>query len=316
MNPTAKINKGSDGSRKAAKIAKLKLQLPLHLMLLPGLIIVLIYNYIPMGGLAMAFQNYKPALGFFKSKWVGWENFKMLFSFPDFSKIIYNTIFIAIAKLILGLIIPIIFAFLINEVKNRYFVKTVQTLAYLPNFLSWVILGGIFANILSPSTGIVNKFLELIGLEPQYFLGNNALFPWTLIITDVWKNFGYGSIVYLAALTGIDSSLYEAAAIDGAGKFRQTLAVTLPGIAPIVFVMAILSLGNILNAGFDQVFNMYSPQVYESGDILDTFIYRLGLEQAQFSLSTAVGLFKSIISFVLISFSYFMAHKYGDYRIF
>ncbi len=316
MNPTAKINKGSDGSRKAAKIAKLKLQLPLHLMLLPGLIIVLIYNYIPMGGLAMAFQNYKPALGFFKSKWVGWENFKMLFSFPDFSKIIYNTIFIAITKLILGLIIPIIFAFLINEVKNRYFVKTVQTLAYLPNFLSWVILGGIFANILSPSTGIVNKFLELIGLEPQYFLGNNALFPWTLIITDVWKNFGYGSIVYLAALTGIDSSLYEAAAIDGAGKFRQTLAVTLPGIAPIVFVMAILSLGNILNAGFDQVFNMYSPQVYESGDILDTFIYRLGLEQAQFSLSTAVGLFKSIISFVLISFSYFMAHKYGDYRIF
>lgn len=316
MNPTAKINKGSDGSRKAAKIAKLKLQLPLHLMLLPGLIIVLIYNYIPMGGLAMAFQNYKPALGFFKSKWVGWENFKMLFSFPDFSKIIYNTIFIAIAKLILGLIIPIVFAFLINEVKNRYFVKTVQTLAYLPNFLSWVILGGIFANILSPSTGIVNKFLELIGLEPQYFLGNNALFPWTLIITDVWKNFGYGSIVYLAALTGIDSSLYEAAAIDGAGKFRQTLAVTLPGIAPIVFVMAILSLGNILNAGFDQVFNMYSPQVYESGDILDTFIYRLGLEQAQFSLSTAVGLFKSIISFVLISFSYFMAHKYGDYRIF
>ncbi len=316
MNPTAKINKGSDGSRKAAKIAKLKLQLPLHLMLLPGLIIVLIYNYIPMGGLAMAFQNYKPALGFFKSKWVGWENFKMLFSFPDFSKIIYNTIFIAIAKLILGLIIPIIFAFLINEVKNRYFVKTVQTLAYLPNFLSWVILGGIFANILSPSTGIVNKFLELIGLEPQYFLGNNALFPWTLIITDVWKNFGYGSIVYLAALTGIDSSLYEAAAIDGAGKFRQTLAVTLPGIAPIVFVMAILSLGNILNAGFDQVFNMYSPQVYESGDILDTFIYRLGLEQAQFSLSTAVGLFKSIISCVLISFSYFMAHKYGDYRIF
>ena len=316
MNPTAKINKGSDGSRKAAKIAKLKLQLPLHLMLLPGLIIVLIYNYIPMGGLAMAFQNYKPALGFFKSKWVGWENFKMLFSFPDFSKIIYNTIFIAIAKLILGLIIPIVFAFLINEVKNRYFVKTVQTLAYLPNFLSWVILGGIFANILSPSTGIVNKFLELIGLEPQYFLGNNALFPWTLIITDVWKNFGYGSIVYLAALTGIDSSLYEAAAIDGAGKFRQTLAVTLPGIAPIVFVMAILSLGNILNAGFDQVFNMYSPQVYESGDILDTFIYRLGLEQAQFSLSTAVGLFKSIISFVLISLSYFMAHKYGDYRIF
>ena len=316
MNPTAKINKGSDGSRKAAKIAKLKLQLPLHLMLLPGLIIVLIYNYIPMGGLAMAFQNYKPALGFFKSKWVGWENFKMLFSFPEFSKIIYNTIFIAIAKLILGLIIPIVFAFLINEVKNRYFVKTVQTLAYLPNFLSWVILGGIFANILSPSTGIVNKFLELIGLEPQYFLGNNALFPWTLIITDVWKNFGYGSIVYLAALTGIDSSLYEAAAIDGAGKFRQTLAVTLPGIAPIVFVMAILSLGNILNAGFDQVFNMYSPQVYESGDILDTFIYRLGLEQAQFSLSTAVGLFKSIISFVLISFSYFMAHKYGDYRIF
>ncbi len=313
MNAVAAAAKAPKSKKNHAKFKRV---LPLHIMLIPGLIVVLIYNYLPMGGLVMAFQNYKPTKGIFGSEWVGMEQFQTLFNYPDFPQIIWNTVFIAVSKLILGLVVPVLFALMLNEVKCKPFYKGVQTLAYLPNFLSWVILGGIFVTILSPSNGIVNKILELIGMEPKYFLGDNDLFPWTLIITDVWKNFGYGSIVYLAALTGIDSSLYEAAAIDGAGKIRQLFTVTLPGIAPIVFVMAVLSLGNVLNAGQDQVLNMYSPQVYQSGDILDTFIYRLGLEQAQFSLSTAVGLFKSVISFALISIAYYLAHKFGDYRIF
>ena len=193
--------------------------------------------------------------------------------------------------------------------------KVTQTLVDLPNFLSWVILGGIFATLLSPS-GIVNQVLEVLGLGNHYFMGDNNLFPWVLIFTEVWKGFGYGSIIYLAALTGIDTGLYEAAAIDGAGKLKQLIHITLPGIAPIIFVMAVLSLGNVLNAGMDQVMNMYSPQVYLSGDILDTYLYRIGLEQAQYSLSTAVGLFKSSVSAILMSLAYYLAIKYGDYQLF
>lgn len=302
-------------SARNRRFAKFKRNIPLHLMLLPGVILILIFNYIPMGGILMAFQDFKITKGLFGSQWVGLENFRFLLSYPDFGQIMKNTIFIACMKLILGLIAPIIFALLLNEIRCKYFVKAAQTLVYLPNFLSWVILGGIFSTLLSP-TGIVNKGLEALGLGNHYFMGDNTLFPWVLIVTDVWKNFGYGSIIYLAALTGIDTGLYEAAAIDGAGKLKQLIHITLPGISPIIFVMAVLSLGNVLNAGMDQVMNMYSPQVYLSGDILDTYIYRLGLEQAQYSLSTAVGLFKSAVSAVLMSIAYYLAIKYGDYQLF
>ncbi len=302
--------------KKKNNLRKMKRNIPLHLMLLPGIIVIIIYNYLPMGGLLMAFQNYKPTKGLLGSNWVGLDNFKMFFSYPNIERIIYNTVFIACTKLVLGIIIPVIFALLLNEIRNVKYVKIVQTIVYLPNFLSWVILGSVFATILSPSNGIVNHIIELFGGEAKYFLGDNKLFPWTLIITDIWKNFGYGSIVYMAALMGVDTTLNEAAAIDGAGKWKQTIHVTLPAIAPIIFVMAILSLGNVLNAGFDQIFNMYSPQVYQSGDILDTFIYRIGLENAKYSLSATVGLFKSVISLILISFSYYLAKRYGDYQIF
>jgi putative aldouronate transport system permease protein len=293
-----------------------KRNIPLHLMLIPGVIVIFIYNYLPMGGLLMAFQDYKPTRGILESKWVGLENFRMFISYPNIEQIIFNTVFIACAKLIIGIIVPVVFALLLNEIRNVRYVKIVQTIVYLPNFLSWVILGSVFATILSPSNGIINHIIELLGGEAKYFLGDNRLFPWTLIITDIWKNFGYGSIVYMAALMGVDATLNEAAAIDGAGKWKQTIHVTLPAIAPIIFVMAILSLGNVLNAGFDQIFNMYSPQVYQSGDILDTFIYRIGLENAEYSLSATVGLFKSVISLILISTSYYLAKRYGDYQIF
>ena len=291
-------------------------ELPLHFMLLAGLVIVLIYNYGPMVGLLMAFENYKPTKGLFGSEWVGLGNFRRLFSYPNIESIIFNTVYISVFKLILGIIVPVLFALLLNEIKNRFFSGYVQVVTCLPYFLSWVILGGVFTNILSPSNGIVNEIIKFFGGTPIYFLGDNQTFPWTLIITDTWKNFGYSSIVYLAAMSSIDPALYEAAEMDGAGRFKKILHVTLPGIVPMIFVMAVLSLGNVLNAGFDQIFNLYSPQVYQSGDILDTFIYRLGIEDAQYSMSTAVGLLKSVISLVLISIGYKLAEKYGDYRVF
>ncbi len=291
-------------------------QLPLHLMLIPGVIVVLIYNYIPMFGLSIAFQNFKPTKGFLESAWVGLKNFEKFFSYADTPRIIANTLYIAFFKLLLGLIVPVVFALLLNEVRRAKFRKGVQVMAYLPYFLSWVILGGIFKNILSPSNGILNEIIKFFGGDPVYFLGSNEYFRWTMIITDVWKGFGYGSIVYMSAIMSIDESLYEAAAIDGAGRFKQTLMVTLPGISSVIFIMAVLSIGNILNAGFDQIFNMYSPQVYATGDILDTYIYRLGIEDAKYSLSAAVSLIKSSISLVLISITYWLAYRFGNYRIF
>ena len=216
----------------------------------------------------------------------------------------------------LGLLVPIVFALLLNEVRNRLFKRTVQTIVYLPYFLSWVVLGGIFIDMLSPSTGIVNQIIKALGGEEIFFLGDNRYFQGTLIATDIWKNFGYGAIVYLAAILGIDSNLYEAAQIDGANRWQQTWHVTLPGMKMIIVLMLVLSLGNVLNAGFDQVFNLYNVSVYESGDILDTFVYRLGLLNAQYGPATAVGLFKSLVSTLFISVSYFLAYKIGDYRIF
>jgi len=275
-----------------------------------------IFRYIPMFGIVMAFQKFVPAKGFLGSKWVGLDNFRYVFNLPNIWPVIRNTVFIAVMKIIAGLIVPIIFALLLNEVRNNKFKRTVQTIVYFPHFLSWVILGGILIDVLSPTSGIVNQFLSYIGIEPIYFLGDAKWFPFTLVIADVWKNFGYGTIVYLAALTAIDPTLYEAAVIDGATRIKQTIHVTLPGMLPIITLMTVLSLGNILNAGFDQVFNLYSPQVYSTGDIIDTFVYRIGMVQAQFSVSTAVGLFKSLISFVMIVISNKLANKYAGYRVF
>ena len=291
-------------------------ELPLHLMLLPGVICCLIFSYVPMFGIVMAFQKFVPAKGIFHSKWIGFDNFKYVFMMPNFLSVLWNTIFIAVMKIIAGLVIPILFALLLNEVGKALFKKTIQTIIYFPYFLSWVILGGILIDILSPSSGIVNSFLGIFGIKPIFFLGNERWFPFTLVITDTWKHFGYGTIVYLAALTGIDPSLYEAAMIDGANRWKQTVHVTLPGIYPIVTLMVVLSLGNILNAGFEQVFNLYSPQVYSTGDIIDTLVYRIGLVDAQYSVATAIGLFKSLISFILIVLSNKLANKYAGYRVF
>ncbi|GAA3404731.1 ABC transporter permease subunit [Paenibacillus hodogayensis] len=295
---------------------KRKLLWSLHLMMIPGILLVLVYDYAPMLGLVMAFQNFKPAFGFFRSEWVGLDNFRYMMELPNIYQVVWNTLFIATMKVVAGLAVPVLIALLLNEIRVGAVKRGVQTLIYLPHFLSWIILGGILIDILSPSKGIVNQMLQGLGFEPVFFLGEQKLFPYVLVTTDLWKEFGFSTIVYLAALTGINPSLYEAAVIDGASRLRQAWHISLPGMAPIVILLATLSLGQILNAGFDQIFNLYSPPVYKTGDIIDTLVYRMGLQQAQYSLSTAVGVFKSVVSFALISTSYYLAYRFANYRIF
>ncbi len=295
---------------------RIKKEIPLHLMIWPGLILVLIYCYFPFFGLTMAFQKFLPARPYFDNPWVGLSHFTYIWDMPNSVRVLWNTIYIACLKIVVGQLVPIVVALLLNEVAKNWLKRSVQTLIYLPHFLSWIILGGILLDILSPSHGIVNQFLGLFGIEPIYFLGDNRWFPATLILSDVWKEFGFNTIVYLAALTSINPALYEAAVIDGANRWKQTIYVTVPGMMPIIILLATLSLGNVLNAGFDQVFNLYSPIVYESGDIIDTLVFRVGIEQAQYSVATAIGLFKSVVSFLMISLSYYLAYRLASYRIF
>lgn len=304
--------------RSSKKVNKNRIsQLPLYLMVLPAIIIVFIYSYIPMAGIIIAFQDFIPAEGLFgNQEWIGIENFTYIFQLPDTVSILWNTVFIAVMKIIANLLFPVIVSLLLNEVKRSWFKKSIQTFVYLPNFLSWVIFAGVLIDILSPSDGIVNKLLAILGAQPIYFLGDPKWFPFSMVITDVWKGFGFGTIIYLAAITNIDPTLYEAAVIDGANRWKQTLHITLPGMRPIIVLVATLSLANVLNAGFDQIFNLYSPQVYSTGDIIDTFVYRIGLINAQYGLATAVGILKSVVSCALISLSYYFAYKFADYRIF
>ncbi|WP_046229767.1 ABC transporter permease [Paenibacillus algorifonticola] len=293
-----------------------KLAWPLHVMLIPGIVLVLIFSYLPMLGLVMAFQDYKPQLGFLESEWIGLENFKLMFEYPDARQVIWNTLLIAGIKIVAHLIVPFVFALLLNEVRKMLFKRFVQTLVYLPHFLSWVILGGILLDMLSTDGGLVNQLLGVFGIEPIFFLGDGNWFRFTVIVSDVWKDFGFSTIIFLAALAGVNPEYYEAALIDGANRWRQTLSITIPAILPITIVVAILSLGNVLNAGFDQIFNLYNPLVYEKGDIIDTYVYRVGLLGGDFGFGTAVGVFKSLVSFILIIISYRLAYKLANYRIF
>lgn len=287
----------------------------LHLMLLPGILLILIFSYFPLTGIIIAFKDFYPALGIWGSPWVGLENFEYMFMLPDTPQILWNTLRIALLKMIFNFPIPIIVALMLNEVKNSGVKRTIQTIVYLPYFISWVILAGIIIDLFARD-GIINQFLGLFGIEPIFFMGDNRYFTGMLILTDVWKNFGYGTVVYLAAIAGVDSSLYESAIIDGANRWKQTLHITLPSITPIIMLLMILNMGNVLNAGFDQIFNLYSPLVYESADIIDTFVYRISMVEANYSLGTAVGLLKSVVSFILIVSSYAIANRYSDYTVF
>lgn len=290
--------------------------LPYHLMLFPGMVFLVIFCIVPMFGAVIAFQDFEPVKGIWGSEFVGLKNFRRIFLIPDSKQIIWNTVIIAVSKMVLNIIVPLFFAIVLNECRRKLFKRVVQTVVYLPNFLSWVIVAIMLGNVFGP-TGAVNSLLRSLGWEePILFLANNTWFRPIIIGSDVWKGFGYGAIVYLAAIMNIDSTLYEAADIDGASRLQKVVKITVPMIMPTVILMATLSLGNVLNAGFDQIFNMYSPLVYETGDIIDTYVYRMGLVKMQYSFGTAVGLLKSAISFALIAVSYKLADKFAGYRIF
>jgi len=309
----------SSQSQAPARTSKLSTylarSLPLYIMMLPGLILLILFSYFPIYGIALAFQKFNPGLGVLKSPWVGLENFRHLFTLPEFWRITRNTFIIAVAKTVSLQFCAVLLALMLNEIRSRIFKRSIQTIVYLPHFLSWVILGGLMLDLLG-STGLVNQILRQLGSKPIIFLGSNDWFRPVLVITYLWQEAGWSAIIYLAALTGIDPVLYEAASIDGANHLKQIRHVTLPGIRSTVLLVAVLSLGSMLDAGFDQVLNLYNPVVYPTGDILDTYIYRAGLVSAQFSLATAVGLFRSAVRLILVAIGYFLADRYTEYRIF
>lgn len=277
-----------------------------YIMLIPALLWLFFFSIVPMFGIVMAFQDYNPGQGILHSKFVGLENFKYMFQMNDVKQVLCNTVVIAVGKIIGNIIFPLIFALLLNEFCIKRLKRPIQTIVYLPYFLSWVILAKIVLNIFG-YTGPINQLMEAFGRNPINFFGEPSLFQPLVIGTDIWKGFGYNTVVYLAAILGVDQSLYEAAAADGAGRFKRIWHITLPGIRTTVALLAILSLGNVLNAGFDQIYNLYNPLVYSTGDIIDTWVYRAGLENLQYSLATAVGLFKSVISVILIVIGYKLA---------
>ena len=296
---------------------RLKQSMPYYLMLLPGMVLLFIFNYLPLYGWKIAFQKFIPAKGLFgDQKWVGLYWFQYISKYPDFIRALRNTLMISLGKLALGILIAILFSILINEIRNSRLKRTVQTIVYLPHFLSWLILSGVLIDILSPSTGIVNKLIMAFSGQPAFFLGDNRFFQGTMIVTDIWKEFGFNTIVYLAAITSIVPSLYESAVMDGANRLQQIIHITLPGMLPIIMLMLLLNIGSVMNANFDQIFNLYSPTVYKTGDVLDTLVYRIGLVNANYSLSTAIGIFKSMVSMLLVGTSYYSAYKFAGYRIF
>ena len=290
-------------------------ELPFYLMLIPGVLFALVFSYGPMFGLVMAFQDFTPLKSFENSPWVGLQNFRDMLALPTFWSVVRNTFVISLSKIVLRLLVPLVIALLLNEVINEKFKRVAQTVFFLPYFLSWAVMGGILRSLFQYD-GMVNSVLTSLGMERIMFLGSNTWFPIIVILSDVWKDMGYNMIIFLAAITNVDPALNESAALDGANRWQQIWNITLPTIRPIVVMLLVLSLGSVLSAGLDQVMLLYNPMVYESGDIIDTLVYRLGLVNHQWSLSAAVGLMKSVISFILVVLSYRVATKRFDYQVF
>ena len=287
----------------------------LYLMLILVIAYYLVFHYVPMYGAQIAFKDYKFNLGIIRSPWVGLEHFQYLFSLRSFKEIFRNTILISTYKLLFGFPAPIILAILLNELRIIPYKKAVQTISYLPHFLSWVILGAIFTQLLSPSTGAVNILLTKLGFEPIFFLGDKSWFRSVLVFTSVWKGVGWGSIIYLASIAGINPEIYEAAIVDGAGRMRRIWHVTLPGLTPVITILLIFAIGRLTLDDFDQIFNLYNPSVYSVGDVISTYTYRKGLIELQYSFSAAVGLFQNVISLALIVIVNWVTKRFNEYGI-
>ncbi len=305
------------GRRKANRLSTF----PLHLMLIPAVVLLFVYQYLPITGNIIAFEHfdvYQGLRAFVASPWAGLDNFRRILGMQTPLRAFRNTLIIAFLKIVTGWVVPLTVSLLLNEVRRSWLKRSIQTIIYIPHFVSWVIMGGIIRELVV-SDGMVNVLIErLFHVGPLPFLQSNQLFVPLVIVTNVWKDFGFGTVVYLAAIAGIDPTLYEAAVVDGATRWQQTLHITLPGMAVIMVLTLVLSLRGILEAGFDQIFNLYNVQVYPSGDIIDTYIYRLTFESMtpQYDIATAVGLFKSVVALLFISASYWLARRFAGYNLF
>lgn len=288
----------------------------LHVMLIPAVLFTTIFAYLPIFGLVMAFQDFKPLMGFRESPFVGLKQFQYIFTMPSFRTAFVNTMIISFFKIILSIMVPLILSLMLNEVTKSWFKRSVQTIVFIPYFFSWAILAGMILEIFAFDGIINNTMMHLFGMEPTAFLVSNKYFRTIIIGSDVWKGMGYNTVLLLAAITNVDPTLYEAAQVDGAGRWKQVLHVTLPSILPMVAVLTVLGLGNILNAGFEQILIMYNPTVERTVDILDTLVYRLGMTSHQYSAAAAMGLFKSVISLIFVGTSYLILYKKSDYRVF
>jgi putative aldouronate transport system permease protein len=280
---------------------RLKKSFPVYLLLLPGLTLLVLFHYFPIYGILIAFKDFSPFMGIWGSTWAGLKYFVYFLHEESFWRVLRNTVVINAYQLALGFPVPILFALLLNELWSNRYKKIIQTVSYLPYFISWVVAASLITTILSPSTGFVNGFLERVfGIEPIYFLGRQKYFRSVVVISGIWKSFGFQSVYYIASLASIDSTLYEAASIDGAGRLRQTWSITLPGLRNIIVVLLVLQVGSMINIGFEQLYLLGNPIVYEVGDVISTYVYRLGIENTQFSLTSAIGLTQSLINFALV----------------
>lgn len=281
----------------------------LFLLLLPTIIYFVIFHYLPMYGVVIAFKEFYPLKGIMGSDWIGFENFKQLFSGIYFWPVLKNTLIISFSNLLFGFPMPIILSIILNEVRCKWFKKGVQTITYLPHFIGWVVLAGIVQQVLSPSTGIINYVIQALGGEPIFFMGTKECFRPIIVLSNIWRNCGWQSVIYMAAIMGIDAELYEAADLDGASRIQKILHITIPSIAPTIVIMFIFAIGGVMNDDFDQIYNMLNPVVMSVGDVIGTYTYRVGLQQMNYGYATAVGLFKNVVALILISVSNFVSRK-------
>ena len=284
-------------------------------MLIPGVIYYIVFKYVPMYGASLAFKDYNVRLGIWNSPWAGFKYFEQLFSMNSFIEVMRNTLLISFYKLLFGFPAPILFAILLNEMRGDRAKKAVQTISYLPHFLSWVVLAGIFTQFFSPSTGPLFYALKRMGMQPVYVLTSPKYFRSFLVLSSIWKSIGWGSIVYLGSLGNIDTDLYDAASVDGCNRLQKIWHVTLPGLTPVITIMLLLEIGKLLNDDFDQIYNLYNEAVYRVGDVISTYIYRVGLLEVNYSLATAAGLFKNVIALILILSANAVAKRINDYGL-
>ena len=292
-----------------------KINKAVYLMVAPIILFFIVFHYIPMTGLVMAFQRFKPGTGIFGSEWVGFKHFIDFFSGNYFFRVLRNTFLISFYDLLIGFPAPIIFALMLNEVRNRVFKKTVQTISYMPYFISMVIICGLIVEFTN-STGLIAQMVSFLGGKPVNFLAKPEYFRSIFVLSSIWQGIGFSSIIYLATLSSIDQELYEAATIDGANRWRQTWHITLPGISSTIIIMLILRIGSLLSVGFEKIILLYSPSTYETADVISSYVYRKGLVEFNYSYSTAVGLFNSVVSLILILAANTLSRKYSETSLF